>query len=332
MKIAFIMGTPVVSASNGVKMQALSWKKGLEELGHNVKLISPWEIYNWKEFDIIHIFSFNEYTNEYVKNLYKINPNIVISPILDPNHSCIMYKILSYWGSQKFRIHNKFYDFRVISSFVKGISVRSKFEHDYIEGGLGISNNRIDITPLSYRFSEVEIPNTPKKNYCFHVSFLADKRKNVERLILSAKKYGFNLKLAGKLRNNSERIWLEENISGCNNIEYLGFLSDEELIKHYKEAKVFALPSLYEGVGLVALEAAIYGCKIVITNQGGPKEYYNGLAKVVNPKSIDEIGQAITKALNEPEDNKLYSHIAENYSLQHTMTHLVNWYKKIMQS
>lgn len=331
MNIAFIIGTPVVSASNGVKMQALSWKLGLENQGHHVQLINPWHVYEWSKFDIIHFFSFHEYTIEYIKHIYKINPNIVVSPIFDPIYRRTFYKILSNWGSSKLRMHNRIYDFKRVSQYIRGISVRSLFEYNYISG-IGIDENKIDITPLSYRFNEVTMPNTPKKNYCFHVSLLADKRKNVERLMLSAKKYGFKLKLAGKLRNDSERLWLEKRISGCNNIEYLGFLSDEDLIKHYKEAKVFALPSLYEGVGLVALEAAISGCKIVITNQGGPKEYYNGLAKVVNPRSIDEIGKAITEALNEPEDNKLYSYIAENYSLQHTMVHLVDWYKRIVQS
>lgn len=332
MNIAFILGTPIISASNGVKMQALSWKIGLERLGHSVVLINPWDIYEWEKFDIIHLFSINEYTNGYVRNLYKINRNIVVSPILDPNHSQIIYKILSHWGNQRFKLHNIYYDFRNACKYIKGISVRSKFERDYIEFCFGINKSKIDVTPLSYRFNEITTPNEFKKDYCFHVSFLADKRKNVERLILSARKYGFKLKLAGKLRSDSEKSWLEKMISGYNNIEYLGFLSDEELIKHYKEAKVFALPSMCEGVGLVALEAALYGCKIVITNQGGPKEYYNGLAKLVNPQSVNEIGKAINEALNEPFDNKLYSYIYKNYSLQQTMTHLVEWYKNIIES
>lgn len=58
------------------------------------------------------------------------------------------------------------------------------------------------------------------------------------------------------------------------------------------------MPSLNEGVGLVALEAAAYGCEIVITSLGGPKEYYGDLAEVVNPYSIDEIGSAVSRLMD----------------------------------
>lgn len=56
MKIAFIMSVPILSSSNGVKMQALSWKEGLEKLGHQVFLVNTWENNDWRAFDIIHFF------------------------------------------------------------------------------------------------------------------------------------------------------------------------------------------------------------------------------------------------------------------------------------
>lgn len=48
----------------------------------------------------------------------------------------------------------------------------------------------------------------------------------------------------------------------------------------------------------MALEAAAYGCDIVITSVGGPKEYYNGLAKTVDPYNIDEIGVGVREFLD----------------------------------
>lgn len=99
--------------------------------------------------------------------------------------------------------------------------------------------------------------------------------------------------MAGKLRNEQEQIWLNLLIADAPQIEYLGFVSDEELKNLYRRAKVFALPSIYEGVGMVALEAAVMGDDIVITSQGGPKEYYADLAEIVNPISVDEIGKQL---------------------------------------
>ena len=94
-------------------------------------------------------------------------------------------------------------------------------------------------------------------------------------------------------------------------------LSDEELIAYYKKCKVFALPSLLEGVGMVALEAAAYGAEIVLTNIGAPKEYWDGHAELVNPYNIDDIGKAIVKCLNKDLSQSLMlNFIRENYSLE----------------
>ena len=50
---------------------------------------------------------------------------------------------------------------------------------------------------------------------------------------------------------------------------------------------------------MAALEAAAYGCEIVLTDVGAPKEYYEGRAILVNPKSVDDIGRGVMKALKE---------------------------------
>jgi glycosyltransferase involved in cell wall biosynthesis len=110
-------------------------------------------------------------------------------------------------------------------------------------------------------------------------------------------KYQFKLVLAGNLRNEQERKQLDSWINGASNIEYKGFVTEEEKLDLYARAKVFALPSTNEGVGIVALEAAAYGCDIVITSLGGPHEYYADMAKVVNPYSMDEIGVAVKDLL-----------------------------------
>ena len=75
---------------------------------------------------------------------------------------------------------------------------------------------------------------TIKEDFCFHVSLLADERKNVKRLITASKEFGFNLKLAGKLRNSEEKKWLEDIIENNEKVKYVGFLTDNELIKELK--------------------------------------------------------------------------------------------------
>ena len=114
----------------------------------------------------------------------------------------------------------------------------------------------------------------------------------------------------------------------------MGFVSDDELSLLYDRAKVFALPSINEGVGLVALEAAMHECNIVITNIGGPKEYYpSGLAQLVDPYNIDSIGRAIITALADNETQpKLKDFIEKNYSVSNCTDILINFYSKVLKS
>lgn len=325
MNIAIIKPTITISSSGGVKQQALMWKKGLEDLGHNVHLINFWDNNEWKLFDVIMIIEYGGNYADVINHIYPINPNIISAPIIDTNYSVKSFHLAcKYLKVNKLRLHSRYNDLYKVKDMVKLYLVRSEYEKEFITKGLGLSDNKTSIIPLSYRFTKDNKLNKIKKeNFCLHVSLLYDKRKNVDRLIKAAIKYRFNLKLGGKLRNKKEENWLESKIKGHNNIEYIGFLTDNELCNYYQRAKVFALPSTYEGVGMVALEASLYGCDIVITNLGGPKEYYNNMAFLVNPYDIDDIGKNILMALEKTNQPQLYNHITENYNLKKCMEKMI---------
>lgn len=315
MKVAFIFSTGIASPTNGIRSQAFTWKRMLENRGHSVIMINQWEKNNWKEFDAICFFLFNPTMLNFLKVIYRINKNIFIAPILDPHYNIISLKLYSYLGIEKLKIANDYYALRKSTNYIKGVLVRSNFEAKYVNIGLGIPLNKIYKVPLSYG-KEPNSSNYNKEYHCLHVSLLADSKKNVKRLIEAAIKFNFKLKLVGNLRSKEEENLLQSWIGEHNNIEYLGRLSNEELDIEYSKAKVFALPSIFEGVGLVALEAAMRGCEIVITNQGGPKEYYENMATLVNPLDTNEIGLAIKNILDGKDNHQpqLQQHIHKNYS------------------
>lgn len=329
MNIAIIKPTPIITPSGGVKLQALMWKEGLENLGNQVCLINFWDINDWKTFDIILIIEYGGFLNELVHFLSPINPNIVLAPIIDTNYSPVLFHYAAkYLYSTKLKLRSRYNDLYEIRNHIKLFLVRSLYEKKYITKGLGVSIDKVGLVPLSYRFCDIDIPTSfTKEDFCLHISLMADERKNVSRLIHAAKKYGFQLKLGGKLRNNIEERWLMNLISNAENIEYIGFLNDQDLCCWYKKAKVFALPSVYEGVGMVALEAALYGCDIVLTKNGGPKEYYDNMAFLVDPYSIDDIGKAIMEALHSTRQPQLQKHIMQNFNLNICMNKMVDLFK-----
>lgn len=330
MKIAYVLAEGYVSKQNGLINQALTWKSYFEELGHTVELINMWDINRWTEFDIVHYFGFSSYMSQHINRLSSVNHRIIVSPILDPDYPVWKLHIISKLG-YKTKLTNSYHSFREVKERISLVLARSEFERNYLIKGLGVKADRCVIVPLACEIATQRQEVRPKENFCFHCSLLADKRKNVKRLIEAARKYKFKLVLGGYLRTKEEEQLIQDWIAGASNIEYLGFLPREEMLDLYSRAKVFALPSTNEGVGIVGLEAAALGCDVVLTSYGGPKEYYNGMAKIVNPYSIDEIGETIVDLLNgETTQGELGEHIRKQYAPGHIAKQLEMSYQKLL--
>lgn len=324
-------GACYIGAGDGSKMQAEIWAKELENKGHQVERINPWGHYNWKVFDIVHVFGFGLWNYDMIHWGSGLNPNFVFSPIIDTNTPMWKYRLATYIGCKSLRLFSQNYALRQMRNDIRLFLARSEYEAYYLHQGYNISKDKISIVPLSYRETNYN-PNIQKESFCLFVGTMTQERKNVPRLIEAAKKYGFKLKLVGNKGNAASERELRKLIDNHKNIELLGFVSDKELSLLYNRAKVFALPSINEGVGLVALEAAMHGCNIVITNLGGPKEYYpKDMAQTVNPYDIDDIGQAIIKALADNNSQpKLREHIKNTYNVSSCTDLLIDNYRKLL--
>lgn len=326
MKIAFYNIGYRLSNGNGVVSQALTWKRGLESLGHEVTLCNSWDYYSLEEYDALQIFGFNENIADFVNAISKKNQKIFIAPILDPDYSISKAKLMAHYGNYQMRLSSRYSALRSCRKKTKGILVRSEFEKEYMVKAYGFSFEMCHIVKLPSGISP-EYPFCPKENFCLHISLLCDTRKNVKRLIDASEKYQFPLVLAGGLRNEQEEHLLNDWIKGKPLIKYLGWITEVQKKDLYRRARVFALPSLNEGVGIVALEAACYGADVVITNLGGPKEYYGNFAIQVNPYSTDEIGIAVKEFLNgKTYQPQLAHYISEKFSLEAISKQLENIY------
>ena len=335
MKIAYIMypGACYMGKGDGSKMQAEIWLKELERKGHVVDRINPWGHYDWKSYDIVHVFGFGLWNYDMIHWGSGLNPNFVFSPIIDTNTPMWKYKLATHFGCLKLRLFSQNYALRMLRPDIKLFLARTEYEADYLRKGYDIDNSKIKIVPLSFREDNYD-PTVKKEAFCLFVGTMTQPRKNVPNLIRAAQKYGFRLMLVGNTGNAVSEKKLRNLIGDFSNIEIKGFVTDEELIALYNRAKVFALPSFNEGVGLVALEAAIHGCDIVLTNLGGPKEYYkNGSVQLVNPNNIDEIGQGVMNALEDQKSQPLLREcLMKEYNVSKCTDELVEMYQMVVNN
>lgn len=331
MKIAYVLvPIAVISGkSNGIRSQALSWKKSLEENGNEVVLIDTWGDYDWNVFDIIHVFGTGQWLFNFVRALSGKNNNIVLSPIIDSYQNPFLYYLSAFFGSKLLRLWSPQYTLRQSIPYLKSIFVRSQHEANFINR---IAKSKISHLPLATNISNQSTNSFEKEEFCLHISSISQPRKNVIRLIQAAKKYDFKLILAGNKGNAEGYAKIKNVIGDATNIEVLGFVSEKTKHDLYNSAKVFALPSIIEGVGIVALDAAACGCEIVITSIGGPKEYYSDYALVVDPFSVDEIGEAIVSFLNGTKSfqPKLRTKILNEYSSKAIGLKLEKSYKSLI--
>lgn len=330
MKIAFLI-YPEAALSlrrNGIVNQALVWKRGLEEAGHNVILISGWSDVDWSHFEIIHVFGFGQWLKNIVLSPMLMDKKIMVSPIIDSNLNRTLYSFRAKFG-YLLMITPSVCFLRELKDRIE-VLCRSEHELKYLLA-VGFANDRI---------SKVHLPHMGldsidgelllnKEEFCFHLSSIGQKRKNVIRLILAAVKYNFTLVLAGRLARGGEYDKIIRLIQENSNICYLGEVSESEKVLLYKRAKVFALPSLMEGVGLVALDAYSLGCSLVLTNRGGPKEYfkYDDIS-LVDPKSIDSIGLAVLSEMNRKVSLQKRINWIESNNLDSSTCKLLRVYEK----
>lgn len=334
MKIAYILPNYCLidGKNGGVRIQAMQWAELLRAEGHSIFEISEWDSYDWNSFDIIQYFYFGFCYLPLYQSIKAKAPKarFVCAPILDPHEPVLVYKLLSHLAIPKIKLWTEFSILRHYKGIFDFFLARTEFEKKYLVNAFGIAQEKVKIIPLNSRFQLQDNVQFSKKNFCLHVSRLCDPTKNVKTLVKAALKYNFDLVLAGSSSDAfNEELW--RIIGDRKNVQILGRISDEELVHLYKNAKVFALPSSREGVGLVALEAAVFGCDVVITNIGGPKEYFLPNAIAVNPKSVDEIGTAVMRFLNgETFQPTLKEVIAEKYSESRVAELLKNAYREVL--
>lgn len=162
--------------------------------------------------------------------------------------------------------------------------------------------NAVDVN----RFKKINIKK--EKNSLFFLSVLDEfhKYKGLDYLFDSIKELkkktpSIKLYVAGKGKLLDEYKQLAEKLGIQDNVSFLGYISDEDLIRYYNKCELFVLPSIdhNEGFGIVLLEALACKTPVVTTNIVGIAEDIkeNNCGLIVEPKNINQLSNAISNLL-----------------------------------
>lgn len=213
----------------------------------------------------------------------------------------IYYKILNYFnirnGKQIFTV--SYYSKKEIEKYYK------KFKREIIV----IYNGWQHIKNIDFDDNVFKKFNIEKEKYILAVSSV-NKNKNFSYIEELAKLYSnYKFVIVG-MRDKS--------FINTKNIEYLGYVTDEELKSLYKFSKVFIHPSFCEGFGMTPLEAMASGCKnVYVSNITCLPEIFENSVSYLNPYKVEKIFDFSIKKNNE------IAEILEKYSWEKAIKKLM---------
>jgi glycosyltransferase involved in cell wall biosynthesis len=152
----------------------------------------------------------------------------------------------------------------------------------------------------------------------------------IDAVKILIKEYNFNnikLYIAGKGQLNNKLKEQIDKLELSQNIFLLGYVSDDDLIKWYKAADLFVMPTKeLEGFGIAALQALGVGLPVVSTKAGANKEltgryYPELLTETVNQPT--HLAESINKWLNN-RNNFNYDDISKKVRQDYSWEKIVN--------
>lgn len=320
--------------STDTRERQKNYEKGLKRLTILVFTRKKYKVYNYGNLKIIPTNSGNIFKGFFdfikiIKNL-KIKSDFDVITTQDPFFLGIIGKYASklfkaklkpqihteafsnkYWRSSSAFNYIQYIIGLLITKRCDSIRVVSKRTARYFK------KNKIktEFIPISTDLSKFNCKGTKKEIDILFVGRLV-KAKNLFFLIDVIGKLRENFPKIknciigdGPLNNKLKKYVLKKGLK--DNIKFVGNLNHNQLKKYYQKSKIFLLPSLYEGWGLVCIEASMAEVPVIMSNTGCAGEI------VINNKSglVCEINnqKAFINALsNYMKDKKLRDLHAKN--------------------
>jgi glycosyltransferase involved in cell wall biosynthesis len=166
-------------------------------------------------------------------------------------------------------------------------------------------------------------------------------RKNLRRLVEAFDQMLRNTSLSPKLVIAGGKGWMMDDFFSfieekgvTDRVCLTGYLQDEELCTLYSTCTAFIYPSLYEGFGLPPLEAMACGAPVITSRTPALMETVGTAARLVDPKNIGDMAQAMTEMLSDQRAREHYAELGKfhvkQFSWEQTALKTLEVYRQLL--
>lgn len=342
MKVGYIAPASILAVNGGLRTQALQTIFHVQKEGIKTVKLTPWDDLDSAKVDLVHIFGASVENSGIIEQLASQKIPMVISPVFYANRSAEFInrtirfeKLFSHFGQG---IRSDFTIKARLCDLADHILPNTLAEAHLIEKGFTIASDKITVVPngVETRFTQAEpelfINETGVSDFILFAGQASAPRKNVLSLLKIAHKLDHPLVIIGSFGDDSYGNACKKLAQNLDHVTVLNPLEhDSEMLSSaYAASKVFILPSQFETPGIAAMEAALTGSNIVITERGGTQDYFESFADYVDPDSLDSILQGIQKALGKEKQKDLKEHIINHFGWDKVAKKTIDVYKKVI--
>jgi len=306
----------------GGEIQLLKCRGALESLGIEVLLFDPWKP-QFEAVDLVHYFSVQGGSMNFCDYAKRIGLPLVISPVL--------------WLTAENRARFPLGEIRDLLHLCDRILPNSQAEAEQLAAEFDLQPDKFSWVPngVDPEFGVPADPAAFRTRYGVEGRFLLnvaniEPRKNQRMLATVARQMDLDLVLLGHARNPD---YLAECLAaGGPRVRHAGHLdhADPLLKSAYRACEVFVLPSLLETPGLAALEAAAQGAKLVVTEVGCTREYFEDWARYVDPTDEADLRQGIAEQWAAAPQPRVREHVLANFTWTEAGRSLVAAYTRTL--
>ena len=241
-------------------------------------------------------------------------------------HDCVILEKYGKWDPRYWVFRICWYDLPMRKAGL--ITVISEKTRTDLLNKIGYGSSKIRIVSNFVNDAFVYTPKVFNKENPELLFIGSTANKNLNRILRAIAGLTCRLQIIGKI-SAAQQLFIDNN-----NIQVqISFeLSLEELVEKYTAADIVLFPSLYEGFGMLIIEANAAGRPVITSNMSPMTEVAGKAACFVDPYDIASIRQGIVKVT---EDDDFRAAIVENglanarlYRLERVVENYLDLYKE----